>query len=108
MDYEEEEDEQEEQVAPQVTGEAANDGPYLDLRGARENQAYAILNDRVFTHTRDFDPTLLEKTCMDFEFTSIWYALGWEEFVPVTELGSQPLTIQFLYLLVEEANDIKF
>jgi hypothetical protein len=93
MDYEEE---KEEQATPQATGEAANDGPYLNLQGARENQAYAILKDRVFTHTWDFN----------LEFTSIWYALGWEEFVLVTELGSWPLTIQFLCF--EKANDIKF
>jgi hypothetical protein len=69
-------------------GEAATDDPY------------AILKDRVFAHTQDFDPTLLEKIGMDFEFASILYALGWEEFVPVTKLGSWPLTIQFLCFLV--------
>jgi hypothetical protein len=33
---------------------------------------------------------------MDSEFADIWHALGWEEFAPVTELGSWPLTIEFL------------
>jgi len=50
----------------------------------------------------------MEKTGMNSEFASILYALGWEDFVPVTELGSLPLTIQFLCSLVEDANDIKF
>jgi hypothetical protein len=76
------------------------------LRNDHEGQAYDIFNNQVFAHTRDFDPTLLEKTCMDFKFTAIWYALGWENFVLVTELGSWPLTILFLSTLVKETNGI--
>ena len=45
---------------------------------------------------------------MNLEFASIWYALGWEEFAPVTELGSRPLTIQFLCSLTETPDGIEF
>ena len=78
------------------------------MRDDRERQAYAFLKDRVFANTKDFDSALLEKTGMDSEFASICHALGWEEFVLVQELGSRPLTIQFLCSLHEEANSIKF
>ena len=105
MDYEEE---QEEQAEPQAAEEVIDDTPYLSLRGDREQQAYALLKDRVFGHTRDFDPTLMVKTGMNLEFTSIWHALGWEGFAPVTELGSRPLTIQFLCSLTETPDGIEF
>ena len=105
MDYEEE---QEEQAEPQAAEEVVDDTPYLSLRGAREEQAYALLKDRVFAHTRGFDPALMEKTGMNLEFASIWNALGWEEFAPVTELGSRPLTIQFLCSLTETPDGIEF
>ena len=45
---------------------------------------------------------------MDFEFDSIWHALGWENFVPVWEIGSRPLTIQFLCTLWEDETGIMF
>jgi hypothetical protein len=105
MDYEEE---QEEQADAQDVEEVIDDTPYLSFRGAREEQAYALLKDRVFAHTRHFDPTLMEKIGMNLEFVSIWHALGWEEFAPVTELGSRPLTIQFLCSLTETSNGIEF
>ena len=31
-----------------------DDAPYLDLRDARERQAYAIIKNRSFVHTRAF------------------------------------------------------
>ena len=102
MDYEEE------QAEPQAAKEVVDNTPYLSLWGTREEQAYALLKDRVFAHTRDFDPALMEKTGMNLEFVSIWNALGWEEFAPVTELGSRPLTIQFLCSLTETPDGIEF
>ena len=50
----------------------------------------------------------MEKTGLNLEFASIWHALGWEEFAPVTELGSRPLTIQFLCSLTEIPDGIQF
>jgi hypothetical protein len=105
MDYEEK---QEEQAEPQATEEVVEDTPYLSLRGAREEQAYALRKDRVFIHTWDFDPALMEKTGMNLEFASIWLALGWEELALVTELGSRPLTIHFLCSLTEIPDGIEF
>ena len=45
---------------------------------------------------------------MNLEVASIWHAHGWEEFAPVTELGSRPLTIQFLCSLTEIPDGIEF
>jgi hypothetical protein len=91
---------------PQAEGVYAVDAPFIDLRDEQVRQAYAILKDRVFSNTREFDPTLLERTGMDSEFDSIWQALGWEGFVPVQEIESRPITIQFLYTLQEDAPSI--
>ena len=100
--------EEEEQAEPQVVEVSIADATFVDLRDDRERQAYALLKDRVFSNTMAFNLNLLEKIGMDSEFVSIWHALGWEEFFPVHELGSRPLTIQFLCSLREEANGIKF
>ena len=66
MDYEQ--DEQEEQFEEQAAEPQAedmeideDDVPYLDLRDDRESQAYAMIKNRSFGHTRGFDPNLLEK-----------------------------------------------
>jgi hypothetical protein len=45
---------------------------------------------------------------MDSEFDSILQALGWEDFVPIQEVGSRPTTIQFLCTLQEDASGISF
>jgi hypothetical protein len=68
---------------PQSKRVYAVEAPFIDLKAERERQAYAILKDRVFSNTREFDLTLLERTDMDSEFDSIWKALGSEGFVPV-------------------------
>ena len=67
MDYEQ--DEQEEQFEEQAADPQAedmeideDDAPYLDLRDDRERQAYAMIKNRNFGHTKAFDPNLLEKT----------------------------------------------
>jgi hypothetical protein len=84
------------------------DASFIDMRSDRERQAYTRIKDRVFANTKEFDPDLLEKTGMDSEFNSIWQALGWEDFVPVQEVGSRPTTIQFLCTLQEDATGISF
>ena len=73
----------------------------LDLRDDRGRQAYAMIKNRSFGHTRAFDPDLLEKTGMDVDFARVWHAVGWDGFVPVEENGSRLLTIQFLCTLRE-------
>nr|AAX96457.1 hypothetical protein LOC_Os11g16700 [Oryza sativa Japonica Group]ABA92602.1 hypothetical protein LOC_Os11g16700 [Oryza sativa Japonica Group] len=55
----------------------------LDLVGDRERQAYYIMKDRVFAHTRAYDPELLKKIGMDTDFRAIWKAVGWQRFVMV-------------------------
>ena len=72
MDYEQ--DEQEEQIKeqaeePQAENMDEDDAPYLDLQDDRERQAYAMIKNRSFGHTRAFDPDLLEKTGMDVDVT---------------------------------------
>ena len=66
MDYEQ--DEQEEQFEEQAADPQAedmeideDDAPYLDLQDDRERQAYAMIKNRSFGHTRAFDPDLLKK-----------------------------------------------
>jgi hypothetical protein len=101
-------EEEEELPTPQAEGVYAIDAPFIDLRDERERQACAILKDRVFSNTRECDLTLLERTGMDSEFDSIWQALGWEGFVPIQEIDSRPITIQFLCTLQEDAYGISF
>jgi hypothetical protein len=84
----------------------AADAAFIDLRSDRERQAYALIKDRVFANSMEFNPDLPEKTGMDSEFNSIWQALGWGEFVPVQEVSSRSTTIQFLYTLQEDASGI--
>ena len=98
MDYEQ--DEQEEQIEEQAEEPQAedmeideDDVPYFDLQDDRECQAYAMIKNRSFGHTRDFDPDLLEKTGMDVDFVRVWHAVRWDGFVPVEENGSRLLTI---------------
>ena len=85
MDYEQ--DEQEEQIEEQAKEPQAedmeideDDAPYLDLRDDREHQAYAMIKNRSFGHTRAFDPDLLEKIGMDVDFARVWHAVGWDSF----------------------------
>ena len=98
MDYEQ--DEQEEQFEEQVAEPQAedmeideDDALYLDLRNDYERQAYAMIKHQNFGHTRVFDPNLLEKAGMDVDFTRVWHAVGWDDFVPIEEIGSCLLTI---------------
>ena len=91
MDYEQ--DEQEELFEEQATEPQAedmkideDDAPYLDLRYDCERQAYAMIKNRSFGHTRAFDPDLLEKTGMDVDFARVWHAIGWDGFVPLRRM----------------------
>lgn len=45
---------------------------------------------------------------MDDEFTTVWHAIGWEDFACVSESGSCLLTIQFLCTLREVDDGISF
>jgi hypothetical protein len=78
---------------PQAEEVYAVDATFIDLRNDCERQAYALIKDRVFANSKEFDLDLLEKTGMDTEFDSICQALGWEDFVPIQEVGSRPTTI---------------
>ena len=106
-------DEQAESLVPeekpaQQEEEEAPDDSHLDIRGLQELQAYNILKARTFGHTWEFDEDLLEKTCMNAEFVSVWKAVGWSSFAEISKLGSRDLTIQFLCTLVETNNGISF
>ena len=79
MDYEQ--DEQEELFKEQAADSQAedmeideDDAPYLDLQDDRERQAYAMIKNRSFGHTRAFDLDLLEKIGMDFDIARVWHA----------------------------------
>ena len=45
---------------------------------------------------------------MDIDFARVWYAVGWDGFVPVEDNGSHLLTIQFLCTLREVDDGISF
>jgi len=77
-------------------------------RNDRDRQAYAMIKNRSFVHTRAFDPKLLEKTGMDVDFARVWHAVGWDDFVPVEENGSRLLTIQFLFTLRKVDDSVYF
>ena len=98
MNYEQ--DEQEEQVEEQAKEPQAedmeideDDALYLDLRNDYERQAYVMIKHQNFGHTRVFDPNLLDKAGMDVDFTHVRHAVGWDDFVPIEEIGSCLLTI---------------
>ena len=98
MDYEQgEQEEQYEEVQAEPQAEAMeideDDAPYLDLRDTRERQAYAIIKNRSFVHTRAFNPELLVKTGMYEDFANVWHAIGWGNFTPIEEYDSRLLTI---------------
>ena len=97
--------EEEEQEQPMEEGD---DDPHLDLEGAREMQAYNLIQNHEFIHMPAYDPDLLQKIGMDTEFATIWKAIGWENVAPVDELGSCLLTIQFLCSLQEVEGRITF
>nr|ABA96943.1 hypothetical protein LOC_Os12g15130 [Oryza sativa Japonica Group] len=52
----------------------------LDLVSDQERQAYYMLSDREYAHTREYSPELLKKIGMDTEFHTIWKAVGWTRF----------------------------
>ena len=113
MDYEQ--DEQEEQFEEQAVEPQSedmeideDDAPYLDLRDDRERQAYTMIKNQSFGHSKAFDPDLLEKIGMDVYCTRVWHAAGWDGFVPVEENGSCLLTIQFLCTLREVDDGVSF
>ena len=113
MDYEQ--DEQEEQFEEQATEPQAedmeideDDAPYLDLQDDRERQAYTMIKNKSFGHTRAFDPDVFKKIGMDVDLARVWHVVGWEGFAPVEENGSRLLTIQLLCKLREEAKGVRF
>jgi hypothetical protein len=99
---------EEELPTPQAEEGYAVDAAFIDLRSDRERQAYALVKDRVFANTKELNPNLLEKRGMDTEFDSVSQTLGWEDLVPVQEVGSRPTTIQFLCTLQEDVSGISF
>ncbi len=80
----------------------------LDLVSDRERQAYYMLSDREYAHTREYSPELLKKIGMDVKFRSIWKAVGWQRFAVVDEPSSRLLTLQFLWTLKEIEDGISF
>nr|AAX92823.1 hypothetical protein LOC_Os11g22420 [Oryza sativa Japonica Group] len=80
----------------------------LDLVNDRERQAYYMLSDREYAHTREYSPELLKNIGMDVECRSIWKAVSWQRFAVVDEPGSRLLTLQFLCSLKEIEDGISF
>jgi hypothetical protein len=78
------------------------------LRVGREIQAYVLIKDRFFAHTKDLDPDLLESTGMNVDFANIWHAIGCDAFVPILEEGSHSLTIHFLCTLQYNDDGLSF
>jgi hypothetical protein len=57
-----EEEGEEELPMPQADEVYAVDTTFIDLRSDHERQTYALIKDRVFANTKEFDLDLLEKT----------------------------------------------
>lgn len=75
MEHEEVQEEQAElQVEAMVVDN--NDAPHIDLEGEREKKVYALIKNRVFEHTKAFDPDFLEKLDMNIDFTNVLHAIG--------------------------------
>lgn len=72
------EEEYKEQPPPQAEDMDIDeeDALYRDFRDDWEIQAYAMLKNCEFQHTWHFDPDLLEKICVNFEFNIIWKTIG--------------------------------
>ena len=73
-------DEQAESQAPEEQvehqEEEAPDDSHIELRGEREFQAYNMLKDRTFGHTRVFDEDLLEKIGICFVLEGFKHCFG--------------------------------
>ena len=56
-----------------------DDAPYLNFQDDRECQAYAMIKNRSFGHTRAFDLDLLEKIGMNIDLSSCLAcgSMGW-------------------------------
>ena len=97
-----------------IAMEDANAAPRLlsdsdhDCIGDREMEAYRMLKDWKFAHTRAYAPQLLLKIGMDADFRTVWKDVGWQKFAEVDELGSRLLTLQFLCTLREVEDGISF
>ena len=77
----------EEQAQPQATEE---EPILLYLHTGREVQGHVLLKDRVFNHTKHFDFDLLESTGMNIDFANVWHAIGWDAFVPISDIIHSP------------------
>ncbi len=80
----------------------------LNLVDDQERQAYYMLSDREYAHTREYSLELLEKIGMYTDFRAIWKAVGWQRFAVVDEPGSRLLTLQFLRTSKETEDGISF
>ena len=74
----------------------------------RERQAFRILQDRTFYHTRAYDHDFLNRTGMISEFQIIFRAIGWEKFWWVNEDWCRKLPIEFLCTLTRTATHVTF
>ena len=67
------------------------------------------IRNRVFEHTKVFDPLLLKKTGMDEEFNTVFTTMGWENFWKLADHpGSTILTLEFLSTVKPSINHIYF
>ena len=74
----------------------------------REQQAFQILKDHTFLHTRVYDHDFLNRTGMITEFQNISRTTGWEKFWRIIEEGSRQLVIEFFCTLTTTANHVTF
>ena len=74
----------------------------------RERQAFRILQDRTFYHTRAYDHDFLNRIGRITKFQVIFRVIGWENFWRVNEDGCRQLTIEFLFMLTRTATHVAF
>jgi hypothetical protein len=64
-----------------------------------EQEALELLKKQNFSHVKIFEPIFLIKTGSKQDMNRAFAYAGWEDFVDITELGSQLLTTEFLMSL---------
>jgi hypothetical protein len=69
------------------------------LRGRTEKDKFQNIKDRAYKLTLAYHPQLLQDTCMDVEFNTIFAAICWRNLVPINEPGVKLLTMEFLCTL---------
>jgi hypothetical protein len=96
------------QVDQEATIRVLTSDEQIILLDERERQAFEILKNQTFQHTRTYDHYFLNRTGKIAEFQVIFHAIGWEKFWHINEEGCRQLTIEFLCTLTRTDTHVTF